>query len=117
MTDLPAEATTACDCECPSGNCMFARRYLDVQRLLDEVLGPDDAEVEGGIEAEIIRAFEVIRVQAAAAERETIARLAEQAGATYVCYSHVQEDNRVVRIGKPHPFADVIRQHTAATQP
>ena len=43
-----------------------------------------------------------------AAERRRIRQLATKAGATWICYSHVEEDGQVVRLGKAHPFADLL---------
>lgn len=44
----------------------------------------------------------------AAAERERIRQLAIDSGAIYICYSHVEDDNGVNRLGKSHPFADLL---------
>jgi hypothetical protein len=66
LSQLTPDERTACTPQ----TCMFATVYQDVQRVLDEVLGPDDEEVEGGIEAEVYRALVKIRAEGVADGRE-----------------------------------------------
>ena len=63
--------------DCTPATCVFAQLYVDVQRVLDEVLGSDnDDDVEGGIEGEVRRALAWVRV----AERKRVLREVAESG-------------------------------------